>query len=620
MTWIYDIEIYINYFSVIFKNPKSKELKEFIIFEGTNQIDELYAFINDHNKWLIGYNSMYFDNQLLNFIYKKHSDLTFKMAFEITSEIYKLAKLIIEDDFTDFKYNLPFKSMDLMKIGGYQKGLKLLGVSMKWHKLQDLPIDWDSYIRSDQVNIIRKYNLNDVEITEKLFEHLREAIIFRHNLSKTYNVDVYTESDTGIANRLLEKFYSEATGLPIKNFKNLRTERKFIKFEWVVFKNIKFETETLSDLLEEILGHTYYEGMPFYKKKISFGGVTYKLGIGGIHSVDSGEIFEETDDMLIIDADIGSMYPATVINNHLAPEHLGTKFLKQFRAMRDERLIRKREGDKTRAEGLKLIMNAAIGKTRSKYSFLYDPIVNLQVTINGQLYLLMLIEQLVLNGFKVFSANTDGITTQVPTTRKQEYYEICKKWEEDTNYELEYTYYKKYIRRDVNNYIAIQVNGDVKTKGIFIHKPAEKFNNGTDPLNKGWDKPVVSIALYEFFVNNIPIEQTIKNHKDIYDFCTAKKIDKKFTNEFHYIKDGNLQKDQLQQSVRYYVSITGGMLIKIDKETNAIERYEVNKNITVFNDYFHKDSFKDYNIDYGYYINQTQKIINEIINQQLSLF
>ena len=507
-----------------------------------------------------------------------------------------------------------------MRVGSYQKSLKLLGVSMKWHKLQDLPIPWEDRIHKDQVDTIRSYNLNDVEITEKLFEHLKDAISFRHNLSKTYNIDVYTEPDTGIANRLLEKFYSEATGIPIKNFKGLRTERKFIKFEWVVFKNIKFQSEKLNELLEEVINHTYYEGMPFYKKKITFGGVAYKLGIGGIHSVDSGEIFEQTDDTLIIDADIGSMYPATVINNHLAPEHLGTKFLKQFRAIRDERLIRKAEGDITRAEGLKLIMNAAIGKTRSKYSFLYDPIVNLQVTINGQLYLLMLIEKLVLNGFKVFSANTDGITTLVPVKRKKLYYELCKKWEEDTNYELEYTYYKKYIRRDVNNYIAIKENDEVKTKGIFIHKPATKFNNSTDPLNKGWDKPIVSIALYEFFVNNIPIEETIKNHTDIYDFCIAKKIDNKFINEFHYIKDGNHIKDQLQQSVRYYVSTNGGMLIKVDKETNAIERYEVSKNITIFNDYIPQNSFANYNIDYGYYINQTQKIINEIINQQLSLF
>ena len=620
MIWIYDIETYINYFSVIFKNPKSQELKEFIIFEDINQIDELYYFITDSNKWLIGYNSMYFDNQLLNFIYRSHSRLTFEDTNTVTRQIYDLAKLIIEEDFIDFKYNIPFRYIDLMKIGGYQKSLKLLGVSLKWHKLQDLPIPWTSKINPDQVDLIRFYNLNDVLITEKLYYHLSDAIKFRHELSKEYNVDLYTESDTGIANRLLEKFYSESSGLPLKAFRGLRTERKFIKFDWVVFSNIRFNTDPFSKLLEEVKSHIYYEGQPFFKKMVVFDGISYKLGIGGIHSNDTGGIFEETKDLNIIDADIGSMYPTTVINYQLAPEHLGKQFLKNFKTMRDNRLEEKKHGSKTKAEGLKLIMNAAIGKTRSKYSFLYDPLVNLQVTINGQLYLLMLVEKLVLNGFKVISVNTDGITALVKPGEETKYYEICKSWEEYTNYELEYNYYTKYIRRDVNNYIAIKRDGEVKTKGIFINEFPTKFNNSTDPLNKGWDKPIVSIALYEFFVNNKPIEDTIKNHRDIYDFCTAKKIDNKFTNEFHYIANGIAKKDTLQKSVRYYVSISGGTLLKVDNKTKEVERYEANKPVTVFNDYVDYDTFEGYRIDYGYYIHQTQKIINEIINPQLSLF
>ena len=423
------------------------------------------------------------------------------------------------------------------------------------------------------------------------------------------------EADTGIANRLLEKFYSETTGLKYENFKNLRTERQFLKFDWVVFKNIDFETEELTKLLEEIKNHTYYKDQPFFKKKFIFDGTTYKLGIGGIHSVDTGAIFTETNESYVIDCDIASMYPTTLINHELAPEHLGSKFLANFIDLRNQRL--KAKGvNKTKSEGLKLVMNAAIGKTRSKYSWLYDPLVNLQVTLNGQLYIMMLIEQLVLKGFKVISANTDGIITIVDKDREEEYYQVCTRWEEENNYKLEFNYYKKYIRRDVNNYLAISEN-DVKTKGIFAHEFVKKFNNSTDPLNKGWDKPVVSIALYNYFVNEIPIEETIHNHKDIYDFCVAKKIDKKFTNEYHYIKDGKQQIDILQKSVRYYVSKNGGTLLKTNRAEHDIEQYEANKIVTIFNDYY---SSEDYNIDYGYYINATYKIINEIINQQLSLW
>jgi len=620
MTYIYDIESYVNYFSVIFKNVKSKKLTEFVIFDTINQIDDLYYFITDNSKWLIGYNSFNYDNQILNFIYKKHSQLTFQTAENITNILFKLTKLIIEQDFTDFKYNLPFKSIDLMKIGGYKKSLKLLGVSLKWHKLQDLPLPVNSTIHREDVNTIRLYNLNDVNITEQLYYHLLDAIKFRHEISKIYNVNVYNEADTGIANRLLEKFYSEATGLPVRDFKYLRTPRKFIKFDWVVFDDIRFHTNTMDTMLEEIKNHVYYEGKPFFSKKVTFDGTTYKLGIGGIHSVDKGNVFEETETDYVIDADIGSMYPTTVINNQLSPEHLGKQFLKQFKSMRDTRLKEKSAGNMTKAEGLKLILNAAIGKTRSKYSFLYDPLVNLQVTVNGQLYILMLIEQLVLHGFKVISANTDGITAIIPKNRVDEYYKVCEKWEQNTDYTLEYAYYTTYARRDVNNYIAIKNTGEVKTKGIFIHEPAKRFNNSTDPLNKGWDKPITSIALYKYFVEGIPIEDTIINHRDIYDFCIAKKIDNKFTNEFHYLTKGILKVDTLQKSVRYYVSTKGGSLFKTNRKDNQVENYEANKTVSVFNNHVYYNNFNNYNIDYSYYIHNTRKIINEIINQQLSLF
>jgi DNA polymerase len=232
----------------------------------------------------------------------------------------------------------------------------------------------------------------------------------------------------------------------------------------------------------------------------------------------------------------------------------------------------------------------------------------------------MLIEQLALADLHAISANTDGATVIVPKDKLSVYNEVCKNWENRTRYGLEYTYYKLYARRDVNNYIAITGDGYVKTKGIFTKDAPLRFSNMTDPLSKGVDGPIVSIALYEYFVNNKPIEETVRNHTDIYDFCISKKIDDKFTNEFHYIKDGDLVIDTLQKSVRYYVSKTGGSLFKVDKATNAYSNYEASKTVTMFNDYIEHDTMVQYNIDYAYYINRIQKVVNEIINPQLSLW
>ena len=605
--YVFDCEVFINYFSVIFKCIETKELTEFIIFEDKNDLPALYKFIDDRDKWFVGYNSFSFDNQLLKYIHSKYFDFSMTDSNNITMDIHNLAMAIINSEFQEYRYSLPFKWIDLMKVGAYQKSLKLIGVSMKWPKIQDLPIPPESIVKRDQVNMIREYNLNDVLITEQLYYKLLDRLKLRAEISRIYDINVYSESDSGIANRILEKTYSEITGLEMKHFKGLRTERKFINFNWVVFPEINFDSEVLMNLLEEIKNHTYYEKQPFFKKKVAFDCIEYNLGVGGIHSKDHGALFETNEHFKIIDCDVSSMYPATAINHNLTPEHLGSKFIKNFRDLRDKRIKAKREGRTIENEALKLVLNATIGKTLNKHLWLYDPIVNLKVTINGQLFIMMLIEKLVLAGFRVISANTDGIVTLVETNRYDEYKTICKEWETLTRYELEFTEYQKYIRRDVNNYIAIKTNGEVKCKGIFL--------TNID-LAKGYDQPIISTALYEYFVNSKPIDKTIKEHQDIYDFCTAKKIDKKFTNEYHYLTNSEPCLDKIQQSVRYYVSTTSGKLFKVDENKNR-EEYEVNKTVTIFNDYFKSE---DYKIDYGYYINKTQKIIDEIINPQLTLF
>ncbi|MFW5891049.1 MAG: hypothetical protein ACOCUI_02420, partial [bacterium] len=124
MVWIYDIEIYINYFSAIFKNPETKEIKKFVIFNEKNDLSDLLEFIE--NKWLIGYNNYSFDNQLLGFLYYNQLDLSQYDSDYICSQILQIAKNIISDrSYDNYKYNIPFKSLDLMKIGGFYKSLKL---------------------------------------------------------------------------------------------------------------------------------------------------------------------------------------------------------------------------------------------------------------------------------------------------------------------------------------------------------------------------------------------------------------------------------------------------------------------------------------------------------------
>jgi len=613
MLYIFDIETYRNYFGCIFKNPKTQELTEFIIYKDRNDFDELAKFIDDNSKWFVGYNSYNFDNQLLNFIHKNKHYLTFQDSSSIAYEIYKVASQVIEiENYNQFKYNLPFRFIDLMKVANLNmKSLKLVGTSLKWHKLQDLPIEWDKEIQPSDLETLHLYNLNDVEITELLYNRTLPAIKLRFAISKKYNINAYSESDSGIANRLLEKFYSDSTGISTRDFTQLRTERPIIQFKHVVFDQIEFETQELNDVLENVITHTYYKSLPFFTKTFSFGGVEYKMGVGGLHSVDKGDIFKVADNTKIIDCDVASMYPTIIINHNIHPQHLGKQFIQDYKKVKEDRIESKKSGDSCTDSALKIVLNSSFGKLLYNKHWLYDPLAGLQVTINGQLYLLMLIEMLVLNKFKVISANTDGVITMVDKSRESEYYEICKRWEKKTMLELEYTYYTDYIRRDVNNYIAIKEDGKTKEKGEFLQEI---------DLKKGFDKPIVSKALYNYFVKGIKVEDTILNHRDIYDFCIAKKTDSKFQNEFHTIKDGEKNIQQLQKTVRFYVSTVGGSLFKVEPDESKMINYCANRKVTVFNDFIQHDDFSKYNIDYNYYISEVNKIIYQIKDFQLKLF
>lgn len=218
----------------------------------------------------------------------------------------------------------------------------------------------------------------------------------------------------------------------------------------------------------------------------------------------------------------------------------------------------------------------------------------------------------------------DGQTVKVPRNRLKEYLDLSSNFSKTHGFETEFVKYKLYSRRDVNNYISqkyevcddshvwynIPEKDQLKSKGDFVIDT---------PLQKGVDKKIIAIALQNYFIHNKSIKDTIMNHTNIYDFCTAMRTDPKFITEYHYLKDNRLQIDTMQKTNRYYISKRGGSLFKVDKKENKYINYCVGRQVTIFNDFIDKP-MKEYDIDYGYYISETQKIIDLIIPPQLTLF
>ena len=241
-------------------------------------------------------------------------------------------------------------------------------------------------------------------------------------------------------------------------------------------------------------------------------------------------------------------------------------------------------------------------------SWIYDRQLTMLTTITGELSLMMLIEKYELNDIHVISANTDGVTIKVRKDLIPKMHEINDWWCDATQYILERTDYTKIIFSTVNDYLAIMPDGYVKKKGDFL----------TDfELHKNKSARIVPIALEQYYVNGIPVAETIMNHKNLYDFC----IRKKASRDFHYegVDPKTNNQTIYNKLIRYYVSNVGEKVYKVkneDSQSKAVKRSQVEAGEWVCHvcNYLEKDSPID-NVNYKYYIDKAEGMIVKILTK-----
>jgi len=238
----------------------------------------------------------------------------------------------------------------------------------------------------------------------------------------------------------------------------------------------------------------------------------------------------------------------------------------------------------------------------------------------------MLIEDLDISGFSVLSANTDGVVVLFSKERLDEFRSLQRQWENKTKFVLEETFYDLLVMSNVNNYLAIKTGNEkvddrVKLKGWYDYN--------REP-HKNHSMIIVAKAIYDYYVHNIDYKKTIYECDDIYDFCKAVKSNK----GSHYILKDVLSSDKTvekaSKTVRYYISNHGKKLIKkmppLEGKESVYENtlfdgvfvddrsFEVESKylVTYFNKFFQQVDFLDYDVNYNYYINEVEKIVNPI--------
>lgn len=648
---IYDIETLKELFLIGVYVPERRSYLEFEVSKFSNELDSFINFTQKHPEhYWVGYNNLRFDSQVVEWVIRNHEQWHELSGLEICAKISQKAQDVIDDAnydvFAEYREEwLSFKQIDLFKIHHFDNknrrvSLKRLEFEMDLENIEEMPIH---HTKTDmtlkEIDITKDYCRNDVMATYEFYKVTigetnhslykgNNQISLRMDIEDEFGIPCLNYSDSKIGDEIIKKYYCEEKNIDPKDLPKKGFFRKEIAVKNCIANYVEFETPQLQQFLDKIkkvkLGI-----QDDFKEHIDFYNNIYSFMKGGLHTENKPKIFESDDEHEIIDWDVSSYYPAIIINNGRYPAHLGKEFLSGYRKMFEKRLELKPLSKKDKkiagiVGALKLAVNSVYGKSSDMQSWIYDRQLTMFTTITGELSLMMLIEKYELNNIQVISANTDGVTIKIRKDLIPLMHEINKWWCEITKYELERTDYSKIIFSTVNDYLAIKTNGEIKKKGDFL----------TDfELHKNKSARVVPIALEKYYVNNIPVEETIKNHENIYDFAIRQKASK----NFHYegFSQDNRKKSDYHKLIRYYISHKGEKIFKIKNpecDTNAAEISQVEAGewlCTVCN--YLKSNHNKTNINYDYYIDKANRMISKIklegrknkvvvIPNQISLF
>ena len=459
----------------------------------------------------------------------------------------------------------------------------------------EVSFDLDRPLTEDELRQTVYYCTHDVDATHELMKLRADYLKTKKNLGKRAGID-------------------EAKSLAATNAKltamMLRAERK----EWddgreyvypenldtaVIPKPILDFFETIHDMSipDDVLFKTSFE--------IEIGGMPCKYAWGGVHGSLTGYYEEATEDRVIQNRDVSSLYPSLIeIYNYLSRNVPDPEL---FYAIKRDRIQAKHNGDKQTAKDLKLPLNTVSGAQENRYNDLYDPLPTRSLRISGQLFLTVLTMRL-LNAcktIKLLNLNTDGLMYSIDKSELALVDEIAHAWEAETKFELEVDDVQKVWIKDVNNLLMIKTDGEVKTVGGYLNygvsvKGAWAINN---------NMIIVKKALIEYFVHGTPVEDTINGSTNIFDFQLIAKAGAKYREAYHIV-DG--EQVPVQRVNRVYATADEryGKLFKVKAETDATAKIEMLPDHCVIDNDNHL-SIDD--VDRTFYIEMAKKRINDFM-------
>lgn len=605
----FDIEVYRNYYLAGFKHRASGK----VVFiestpDGYLDTDKLEWILR--NFTIVGFNSTGYDLPITSMALAGLSMFDMKEASNRIIQYQEPWRDVLKS----YKVKcIEIDHMDLIEVAPLRASLKIYGGRMHTRQMQDLPFHPDINLSTDQKVITRYYCIaKDLPSTMLLRETLDEQIQLRIDMGKTYGQDLRSRSDAQIAEHVISSEVQNLNG-------GKRVGRPKIPpgtvYRYKVPNYLQYRSPLLQWALEVVRNSKFIVAdhgsidMPpeIGDLKLDINGSVYTMGIGGLHSTESNIAHFQNDEYEIYDFDVTSYYPRIILNQALYPYHMGPNFLRVYNRIVQTRVAAKQKGNKVEANSLKIVVNGSYGKLGSKWSNLYAPDLLIQVTLTGQLSLLLLIEHLEMAGIHVISANTDGIVVKPHRSQVELMKSIVRQWEKDTRFEMEETRYLALYSRDVNNYIAIKKKFDketkqwldipdgTKTKGAY----ANPWNSNDDKsmwLHKNPTNTICVEAVEALLTKGVPLVTTIRNCRDIRKFVSVRTV------KGGAYKDGAF----LGKSIRWYYAEGEKGIIVYAMKGSKVPRSDGAKPLMDLPDEFPCD------VDFDWYEKEANKILKEI--------
>lgn len=617
---VYDIEVFPNVFSCTCKNTEINQLITFEISNRKNDLENIVNFFRVPNFIFCGYNNHHYDDVIINYIIDYYKVLTRKDYLTICQSLFKLSQTIIESDdgdtskFKRWKYAKYFYSFDLLTMLFSSKlrvGLKEMQLTMHYPNVQEYEGDFDQWLKDKDIDEMLKYNVNDVESTETLLYTLSKKgeIDLRLFIEQEYGINALSMDSVKFGETLLLKKYCEATRQSEQYVKTLRSPMDYVPLKDVILPFISYKNPKLQDVLEDMKSQIVYtKERKGYEKEFVLSNVKYSVGVGGIHTIHTPQIFIPDETEYIGHSDVTSMYPSFIIQYKWYPRQLLEAFWLNYVQIYNERVEAKHSGQKFKNLALKLVLNSVTGKMQQEQSWMYDPFSVFKIRINGQLVLLMLVDRLLELGCKIVQCNTDGVVYIAQKTKRELVQDAIHEVEQLTKLVFESDNYEAFYQYAINDYFGV-IEGYSETKNPELIEKKGMFITKTS-LGKGLTPVVIPEAVINYFLTGESVQSYIMRQTDIKKFLMGQKVDRKFKIRHGY--------SVLHQRInRYYASTNGAYLFKFDedKENNMLTK----SGVTILNKFDDKP-IEDRHINYHYYISQAKKIVDDFVCQQLELF